>query len=289
VSKQRIVFIINPNSGTDHKKKSLLNKLETFRKDNRFEITIEYTSGRGHAAKLTYAYLQKNILHFVAVGGDGTVNEVASQLIDTEAVLYIIPKGSGNGLARHLALPMDEASAIQRIISGKTQRIDCGYINNIPFLCTAGIGFDAYNADLFANTGKRGFLTYIQIGLSSYFNYKPVQVRFQNKQLEAFSLTFANANQFGNNAFIAPGAIINDGLLDCTLIKPHPLSASLNLARRLFNKTIIQSEYASTYQGKSFIIETNFPPLIHFDGEPYRLNENRIEVKVKENALTIGI
>jgi diacylglycerol kinase family enzyme len=177
VSKQKIVFIVNPNSGTDRKKQSFLTHLQDFRKQSPFEVILEYTARAHHAKEIVNEYLAAGAKRFVAVGGDGTVNEVASQLIHKEATLYIIPKGSGNGLARHLGIPLDESGAFQTILKCREQTIDCGLIHGIPFLCTAGIGFDAYSAALFSGSKRRGFLTYIKTGVAAYKNYEPVPPR----------------------------------------------------------------------------------------------------------------
>ena len=289
MSKQKIVFIVNPNSGTDRTKASFLKNLDAFRSYSPFDVLLEYTARAGHAKEIVNGHLQNGIGHFVAVGGDGTVNEVASQLLEKDAVLYIIPKGSGNGLARHLKIPMEEAAALRRIAGARVREIDCGFINGIPFLCTSGIGFDAYSAALFSGSKKRGFMSYVLTGLTGYWKYQPVKLVFQDRSAQIFSLTFANADQFGNNALIAPKATIDDGFLDCMLINPHPSVAALGLIRSMFKGNLDQSGYTEYYRAKEFKVETERAPLIHFDGEPFQLEVNHIEVTIKEKVLKVGI
>lgn len=225
MSKQKILFIINPNSGGKSKNKNIEEKIRKIIPGNASELIFEYTARAGHATEIVSEYLGKGLGHFVAVGGDGTVNEIAARLRNTGALLSIIPLGSGNGLARHLNISFELKKAVKTILDKKIKIIDSGEINGIPFFCTAGIGFDAYCAHIF-NNGKhgRGLANYVRIILSNFLTYKTNSCTFEGSPVEYFSMSFGNADQFGNNAYITPKAVIDDDFLDCTLIKKHPVS-----------------------------------------------------------------
>lgn len=287
--KQDILFVINPNSGRDKKKANLLTLLDKKLDKNRFNPTIKFTKRPNHAKELVNEYLEKGFKEFVAVGGDGTINEIGSQLLHKDVVLNIISKGSGNGLARHLGIFDTDEDCIERINAGKIIKIDVGFINNIPFLCAAGLGFDAYGALKFSESKGRGLRNYIKVGLNSFFKYIPIDIEFNNASYKTFSITFGNASQFGNNAYITPDADISDGLLDCCIVKKHSKWASIKVLIQLFNKKIRSSKYVEYYKGKHFEIETNEPVLIHFDGESKLLNTRNVKIKVVPNALNIRI
>ncbi len=287
MSTSRILFIINPNSGGRQKNRNLE---ENIRGNIREKTPVfEYTQGKYHAAELTEQYLKEGIRHFVAVGGDGTVNEIASKLINTGALLSIIPLGSGNGLARHLGIPFGLDESLRIALSDSERTIDAGLINNIPFFCTAGTGFDAHCARLF-NEGRhgRGLINYIRVILSNFMRYPTQNCTFDDTQEHYFSITFGNTDQFGNNAYITPGAMVDDGLLDCTVIHRHPRIYGPSLAWRLMNKSIAKSPYTFHSRNKAFNLKATDPFLIHFDGESRQLKENEIRVSIIEKALRVS-
>lgn len=289
LSKQDILFVINPNSGTDRKKSTLEKSISSHLAAEKYNAIMEYTERPLHAQEIVQSYIKKGIKEIVAVGGDGTINEIASQLIGTDVVLNIISKGSGNGLARHLGIFDKEKSCIDRINTGSITEIDTGLINNIPFLCTTGIGFDAYGAEKFGKIKGRGFKNYIKVGLSSYFNYKPLEVEIDGFSHSVFSITFGNASQYGNDAFITPSASITDGLLDCCIVKKHPKSAVFGLTQKLFNRKIETSKYVEYRRAKSFLLKVQEPALIHYDGEPMQLEDTEIKVEIRPKSLKIKI
>jgi diacylglycerol kinase (ATP) len=256
---------------------------------NKFNPIIKFTERPNHAKELVNDYLKKGFKEFVAVGGDGTINEIGSQLINKDAVLNIISKGSGNGLARHLGIFDSDEECIARINTGKTVKIDVGLINNIPFLCAAGLGFDAYGALKFSESKGRGLRNYIKVGLTSFFKYQSLDVQFKNASYKTFSLTFGNASQFGNDAFITPDADISDGLMDCCIVKKHSKWASIKVLIQLFTKKIRKSRYVEYYKETHFELVTNKPALIHFDGESKLLNTGNVKIEVMPNALNIRI
>jgi YegS/Rv2252/BmrU family lipid kinase len=209
-------FIVNPNAGSKNKAK--YTKLIQLIKSNDAHSIWETTEPL-EAVDFAKKALEQGATRIIAVGGDGTINEVASVLVGKSIPLGIIPVGSGNGLARHLNIPLNYKKAFQKALVGATIKIDVGHINNRPFFCTAGVGFDAAVAHRFANSKGRGLVNYIKATIITLFKYKPILVSINNAHVEnIFSLSIANANQFGNNAFISPFSNIQDGQLELVKI-----------------------------------------------------------------------
>ncbi len=290
-SRKEILFIINPISGTQSKDKivSLIQQHVDF---SRFEFNAIITQYQGHATELAQAAVRQGVDYVVAVGGDGTVNEVARALVHSETALGIVPMGSGNGLARHLGLPINVIKALQRIGQERNMLIDSCTLNDIPFFCTAGVGFDAQVGYLFAQQSKRGFSTYVRTAIEAFFSFKPspysLTVGGKTQHKSAFSVTFANASQYGNNAYIAPQADINDGILDVSLIRPFPLLAMLAIATRLFAKTLDKSRYVDIIRTKEIHVQGNGPLRIHLDGDSLETG-NSLTVKIKPLSLKVLI
>ena len=233
---------------------------------------------------------EAGVTDFVVAGGDGTVNEVAASLLYSSARLGILPSGSGNGLARDLGLPMEMERALEVIRAGRVRTIDAGSLNGKPFFCTAGIGFDAVCAHDFAG-GKhaRGFWNYVRVIFRNYFNYGSVLALADGEERAFFSLTFANAGQFGNNAYIAPDARPDDGYLDCAVILPHPKLYFAELSWRLVRKTLGAFPYFRTWRFKECVLTDLSDLCIHIDGEAVTLDTPRVEVKVMEKALNVVV
>jgi diacylglycerol kinase (ATP) len=284
------LFIINPSSGTSIGQHSgkIAKAIEDFVKNNGGKAKILFTERRGHATELVEENLDKeNWKAVVAVGGDGTVNEVAKALVNRSTPLGILPLGSGNGLARHLGLPLTLSLSLKRLFDGAVNTIDSAELNGIPFFCTAGMGFDAYVGYLFSQQHSRGLATYVNVSMRSYWSYKPQQYKLNGKPIKVFSLSFANAGQFGNNAWVAPQASVFDGLLDICTIMPFPKWYGSNLTYKLFTKQLKPSAYISYQLASDAVIEADKPPMIHYDGEPLQLETTRIEIKVKPKSLRI--
>ena len=208
---KNIAFIINPISGAkeaQNAKKKLPKLIMQTLDMEQWLPNIVYTEYAGHATELAYQYARMGFDAVIAVGGDGTVNEVARGLKDTKTALGIIPMGSGNGFARHLNIPMRPQKALEMINHSEPISVDYGLANGKVFVCTCGTGFDAVIADQFAASNKRGFMTYIRNTIAKAFTYKPQTYHIVGDGLdvtqEAFLITFANANQWGNDAKIAP-------------------------------------------------------------------------------------
>jgi diacylglycerol kinase (ATP) len=207
----------------------------------------------------------------VAVGGDGTVNEVGRGLLGTNTALGIVPRGSGNGLARHLRIPLALPAAVQRVCRPGFQRIDVGHINGHAFFCTAGLGFDAHVSKCFAVAGTRGLSTYVKVALREYRTYRPtpVEVHFNNQtlQTDCYVLAFANAAQYGNNAYIAPLADIRDGLLDLCLIDSLPVLRAARVGLALALGNLPASGAAVFHTSRHIRVHTAAPLGFHVDGD----------------------
>lgn len=255
--------------------------------DAGFSPDAVFTTHPGHATELAGEAVRQGIRRLVIIGGDGTMNETARALLHTQTALGIVPVGSGNGLARHLGLPLDPKKAIDRAINGRPVVIDSGRINDHAFFCTTGMGFDAYVAQEFARQPIRGLSTYIQTAYRAFWKYRPAAYEIGPQRHSLFSLTVANAGQFGNNAWIAPKANVADGLLDVCLLKPFPRTAAGGLAWRLFNKTIDQSGYLTVQPARSVVVKGEEPLLIHVDGEPLQLTTDTATVQVVPSSLLV--
>lgn len=290
--KKTIHFIINPISGT-HRKDQIITKIEHHIDAERFDYEIKYTQYAGHAAVLAQEAADRGVDIVAAIGGDGTVNEVARSLVHRHTALSIIPCGSGNGLARHLEIPIDPVGAIQVLNECVIRELDYGKIDGRPFFCTCGIGFDAFVSYKFAEAGKRGFLTYIENTLREGLVYKPDTYTItidDNKQMvyKAFLIACANASQYGNNAYIAPNASMSDGLMDVTIMEPISVLEAPQIAIQLFNRTIDHNSKIKTFRCKKVDIERNAPGVIHFDGDPVMAGKN-IEVVLVEKGLNVVV
>ncbi len=192
-------------------------------------LLIVFSDGVSHARQIAKEAVNKFHL-VVAVGGDGTVNEVASAIVGSDAIFGIVPYGSGNGLSRFLGISMNAEKAIKNLGSGNIEIIDSARLNGQPFFNMAGMGFDAHISEVFSHGKKRGFLTYIKSSFEEIYKYKPqlyhLEIDGKTYEREAFMLSFANSSQYGNNAHISPHASVQDGLLDVCVIKQFPVMAA---------------------------------------------------------------
>ena len=286
--KKSIVFIINPKSG-HHMRRSIIHLIEKGIDKEKYDYSIEYTQYAGHAHKIARDAVACGINVVTAVGGDGTINEVARSLVNTSTALAIIPCGSGNGLARHLGIP-DARHAIEVINGGITMTMDYGIINNVPFFCTCGVGFDAFISFKFASSKKRGFITYINKTLTDILKYKPdvyeIEDEEQKVKYKAFLVACANASQYGNNAYIAPHASLSDGYLDITILEPFSMIDIPTLSYQLFNKRIEKNSHIKTMRCKKVHISRKEPGVVHFDGDPMMADKD-LYIEVVEKGLNV--
>lgn len=288
---RNILFIINPKSGTDRKiyiRQSIGRHIDT----KKYNYKIRYTEYAGHAEVIAREAAAEGIDIVVAVGGDGTVNEVARALIHTNTALGIVPCGSGNGLARHLQLPIDPEGAIKMINAGIIKSLDYGTMNGLPFFCTCGMGFDAFVSMKFAHSGKRGLISYIENTLRETLTYKPdtYTLRFDDTEVQqrAFVIACANASQYGNNAFIAPAASMSDGLMDITVLEPFPPIEAPQLALQLFNGTLTTNSRVKTFKAKKVRITRNGNDPVHVDGDPLT-TDKEIEVEIHPQGINMVV
>jgi YegS/Rv2252/BmrU family lipid kinase len=289
--KKKITLIVNPKSGTTGKKKILETVEEELDKD-KFTYNIVRTQYAGHASVLTKQAVEEGVDVVVAIGGDGTVNEIARALTHTGTALGIIPCGSGNGLARHLHIPMDIRKATRVINHCLIHTLDYGMINEFPFFCTCGVGFDAFISMRFSHSGKRGILTYLENTLTEFLKYEPVTYEITadegTQQHKALLIACANASQYGNNAFIAPHASMKDGLMDVVIMEPFTMMEAPQMAIQLFNRKLDQNSHIKSFRCKKLHIKRAEAGLIHYDGDPVTTGKD-IEVILKEKGINIVV
>lgn len=287
-----IRIIINPVSGTDAARKRA--KKVVLALEEEFKIKGIKTERAGHATELAKQAVNDGVELVVAVGGDGTVNEIASALVGTDTALIIVGTGSGNGLARDLGMfGLSTKKIIKRIKENKSYRIDCGEVLGRKFFCTCGSGFDALIGHLFAQTKVRGFLTYVKLSLKAYKDYIPLSYRLsfdsriESKKGEAFVVNIANNKQFGNNAYIAPHANLMDGLFTITIIKPFKWYNIPYMAYSLFFKQMHKNKFVETFDCGDCILDVAVGAYLHIDGEPINTNSNSFSVKMIPAGLKI--
>ncbi len=288
MSASKTLFVVNPVSGGKNKTR-VVKEIEKNLDPGLFDFDINYTRGPGHASDLTKTAVDNGIEVVVAVGGDGTVNEVATGLVHSNATLGIIPVGSGNGLARHLQIPMNYTKAVQILNeSGKTT-IDICTANDIPFFNVAGLGYDAIIAHDFAKSEDKGFISYLQSVVAQWFKYRPkkftIKTEDRKYKTKALLISLANGSQLGNNAYIAPDARIDDGLMDVSILYNFPGLAAPIVAFQLFSKSINRSRYSETLRLSEVTIKQKGKKA-HLDGEPFKLGK-KIHFKVLPGALNI--
>ncbi len=277
--KKRIVFIVNPKSGVQGKK-FIIAQIEKNINSNLFDYEIVLTRHQGHATEIARQAAADDVDIVCAVGGDGTVNETAVALVHTNTALAIIPSGSGNGLARHLHIPVEPTKAIELINSLECRRIDYGRVNEMPFFCTCGVGFDAFISHEFAKAGRRGVMTYVENVMMSGLKYTPETYELEvynggnveRMSIRAFLISCANASQYGNNAYIAPQASVCDGLLDITIIEPFNMADATIMAMQLFNGTIDRNVRVKSFRCERIVIKRASEGVMHCDGEPLTMD-----------------
>ncbi|PXY01350.1 hypothetical protein DF185_07630 [Marinifilum breve] len=285
---QKILFIVNPIAGKKAGKnihQDIIRYLDT----DKFKPHFKYSEYSGHISEIAEHGLKENYRAIIAVGGDGTVNETGRILIHSNIPMGIIPIGSGNGLARHLRVPLSVKGAVRLINKMDILQMDAIRINGMYSFCVAGIGFDAEVSRMFQQMKARGLFSYI-IACLRCFNQSKNQnfiVRTKQKEhhLNGFMMCFANANQFGNNAYIAPGANVSDGIIDLVLVKkPYYLQIPL-FAFKTFTGTLENHSLYNRINGSEFEI-TQENDFAHLDGEPTKVG-TKFTVAIEEKALPV--
>ncbi len=280
---------MNPISGTSDKK-DIPYLIEELLDKEQFDYSIRETEYAGHAYEIAKESKEQGIDIVVAVGGDGTVNEVGRALVHSNTALGIIPTGSGNGLARHLLIPMKIKGAIQVLNDCEITDLDYGIINEHPFFCTCGVGFDAFISEKFAEAGKRGPITYLENILKEGLKYEPetYEIEAENGTIKkkAFLISCANASQYGNNAYIAPQASMSDGMIDVIIMEPFDALEASQISIEMFNKTLDKNNKIKTFRSKEIKIYRKAPGVIHYDGDPIETGKE-IVVTLKEKGIKI--
>ena len=289
MSKKKITFILNPISGT-HNKNMIPEYIDEIISKDDFDYEIRTTEYAGHAAEIAHDCVEQQVDVVVAVGGDGTVNEVARSLTHSQTALGIIPCGSGNGLARHLCIPLDVKKALRIINHCQIESFDYGVINDLPFFCTCGMGFDAFISFKFAEAGKRGPITYVENVLKEGLKYKPETYEVEDetgaKRYKAFLIACANASQYGNNAYIAPHATMKDGMMDIVILEPFTAFDAPQISFDLFSKTLEKNSKIKTCKSKRIHIHRTAPGAIHYDGDPIMTGTD-VDVHIEEQGIRI--
>lgn len=287
--RKKILFIVNPISGGRDKRR-IPGLIEKHLDKNIYEYRISYTERVEHGYMLAKAAVKDNYDVIVAVGGDGTVNEVSKAIINTNVVLGIIPFGSGNGLARSLKVPLNAAKAIQVLNTIKIDIIDSAKLNEHYFFNVAGSGFDAHISQCFANNKIRGFVGYVKTTFQELRKYIPQEYSLTLDGViytrKAFIVSIANSSQYGNDAHIAPRADVKDGWLDVVIVKPMAWYMIPLVALRMFNKTAESSKYVEMFQAKVILIKREIEAAIHLDGEP-RMEQKDMMIEILPLSLKV--
>lgn len=291
MSKKRILFIVNPISGHRDKRR-FGEEAAAVLGGGDIQYEIVFTERAGHATELATAAVG-NYDIVAAAGGDGTLNEVARGLLHSDTAMAVIPCGSGNGLARCLHLPMKTSEAIRLLRQGKIERIDTATVNGELFLSVAGIGLDAQTADDFARDPRRGFIPYAHYATNNYFHLKPetVHITFDGSKTLTCSpmlVTFANSNQYGYNAVIAPHASLQDGLLDTCILSRPPLPVIPAFVGMLMHGHLDRSRYLTEIQSAHITVERPSAGVVNIDGEPVMM-EAALHVQVLPQSLRVVV
>ncbi|WP_337644881.1 diacylglycerol/lipid kinase family protein [Prevotella sp.] len=287
--KKKAVFVINLISGTSDKA-AIPGLIDQYLDKTKFEYEIAITQYAGHASEIASKAKDDGVDVVVAVGGDGTVNEVARAIVHSNTALGIIPCGSGNGLARHLLLPLNVRKAIDVINRSEVRQLDYGIINGYHFFCTCGMGFDAFVSMKFAEAGKRGPITYVENVLREGLKYKPETYTIEDEnstlQYKAFLISCANASQYGNNAYIAPQASMSDGLMDVIIMEPFDVFEAPQISIEMFSKTLDKNSKIKTFRTRHLHIHRDKPGVIHYDGDPVMTGAD-IDIELKPKGINI--
>lgn len=271
----KTLFILNPRSGRKAKRDAVHSAIERVYGPSGIPYLIHRCEEKEELARVIDEAIGSGFELIVAVGGDGTVHEVAARLIGSAAILGIVPAGSGNGLARHLGIPLDPEGAVREIPRSRIEEIDTALVNDTPFINVAGIGFDAVVAERFASSTVRGLETYVREGVRLYSSYtaEDYEIELDGKTVRhnAFLIAVANASQYGSAARIAPLASLKDGLLDLSLLHHDSLLAVPLLLQQLFSGRLHESVHVTTLKGREITIRRSAAGPAHIDGEPVTL------------------
>ena len=288
---KKILFIINRKAGTDREKR-LEGAIRQYLPESQFEVNIAWLAYLGHGADLAREAVQNGVHTVVAVGGDGSINEIAQGLVASNTAIAILPLGSGNGLARALKIPLDINKALQLIVRNKQRPIDVGYANEHLFLSNAGVGFDALIAEQFRHNTKRGLSGYAKLVLRSFSSYDPaeydIDIDGKTIQTKAFLLTVANGNQFGYEFKLAPKASVFDGKLDLCVMPPVGVLSLVPVSVFSLLGNIDKTRYLQHFTGKDITIRSQQMEYLQVDGDAVPLSEKgRVRIRILPKAINL--
>lgn len=290
----KTLFIFNPHSGRNRLRPWLAAEIREFISSRRLDARLTMTEGRGHATVLAREGVAKGCGVVVAVGGDGTMNEVAQAVVNTPAALALVPCGSGNGLALHLGLPRAPLAALQ-LASGHAMRVvavDTGTANGRPFFNAMGLGLDADVSRRFNRLERRGLPAYAREAWSALRELRTescvITAGGRKQALDVLLIAVANSDQYGNNARIAPGARVDDGALDLVAVRAVSWWRAATLVPRLFVGRVDRSPHVVRFTGPRFTIERAAPGVIHTDGETHETGA-RVDVEVQPQSLRMVV
>ncbi len=289
MGRQRLFLIINPISGTNSKA-GLADRIEARLRESGYDVTTAYTTGSGDATRLARQAVAEGYDGVLACGGDGTVNETARAMLGTSVPMGIIPAGSGNGLARHMGIPVDAMMSLDVIAENYV--VDCDYAtaNGEAFFCTFGVGFDAAVSHRFAHKSTRGKMTYIKSAMEEYLQYRAqdysIEIDGKTVEEKAFLVAVCNASQYGNNAFIAPHASITDGLLDVIVVKESAFIGKVLLGFDMMTGLLHTGGPVSIYRTNRVVLRRNSSGPVHLDGEAATMGKE-IDVKCVPGRLRL--
>lgn len=267
---KKVMFVVNKFAGTGYQP-AVEGRMITLSEQHDVECTIEFTRSPGHATELAQLAVKENFDAVVAVGGDGTINEVARGLVNTSTPMGIVPRGSGNGLSRHLGIPLKLNDAIAAIFKSTPVAVDTFLVNGKLSLNVSGIGFDGHIANLFGGKTKRGLTGYTKLTVTEFLQFKEFEatISMDGNPLDAnaFIIAIANSSQYGNNARIAPAASVCDGLLHLNIIRKVPMYR-LDVVYSVFAGSIERSSFCQILAGQNIHVKTKHPIAFHVDGEP---------------------
>jgi len=267
---KKVLFIVNKYAGTGYQPAVEGRIIDACVKNN-VECTVEFTQAPGHAIELAEAAKRQGFDFVVAVGGDGTINEVARGALKGAIPMGIIPRGSGNGLSRHLGIPLTVEQAALSLFDSSILNMDTFTVNGKLSLNVSGIGFDGHIANLFGGKTKRGLTGYVKLTVEEFFAFREfdMELSIDGKTFSrsAFILAIANSSQYGNNARIAPAASVRDELLHVTLVKKVP-AYRIDFVYNMFTGGLGNSSFCEMWEGKSITVKTSRPIAFHVDGEP---------------------
>lgn len=284
---KKVLFIVNKHAGGGYQP-SVEGRIVDVCQRKDVECTIEFTTSRGHAVELAQDAIDKYDM-VVAVGGDGTINEAARGLLHSNTPLGIIPRGSGNGLSRHLRIPLSVEKAAEALFNSRLVRMDTLTVNGKLSLNVSGIGFDAHIAHLFGKNGKRGLSGYARITIGQYISFKEfeatITIHGVQTRKKAFMIALANSSQYGNNARVAPHASICDQLLHVNFLHKVP-PYRLDFVYSFFKGTVDKSTFCEIIETGSLQIHVAEPIAFHVDGEPVGVDTD-FDIKILPASLTI--